>query len=259
MAEAWVMAVGGVDPSGGAGLHVDRIAIEAAGLRCETFVTAQTDQDDREVRQLGARPGSDWSAECELRASIQMPVGLKFGLLPGRDALESAQGRVAWLLEIHVGLPVVLDPVLASSSGFEFMGPADLPALLDLCRRPLVLTPNLPELAVLSGRPEALLLEDRDSRLEAAAELLELGLRAVIVKDGHGGGEGLCDWLCEAGMEPQGLRRPRVWTPGGRDSIRGTGCRFASHLAAGLGRGDTLARAAIRAGDWVSEEISKGK
>ncbi len=253
------MAVGGVDPSGGAGLTVDRVAIEATGLGCEAFVTANTDQDDGQVRSLGAREGASWLAECEAAARDQAPVALKFGLLPGRWALEAAAHLVDGLRARHPELPVVLDPVLASSSGFEFIGLRDLPALIDLCRRSLILTPNLPELARLTGRAPEGLAGSGEARLEAAQSLLELGLRAVIVKDGHGGGETLCDWLCERGRDPEPIRRARVSTAGGRGSIRGTGCRFASHLAAGLGRGDSLIEATLRAGDWVSEEISKGE
>jgi hydroxymethylpyrimidine/phosphomethylpyrimidine kinase len=257
------MAVGGVDPSGGAGLAVDRSAIEAAGMLCQTFVTAETDQDDGEVRSLGARPGQLWRDECQQSVQFSAPGAVKFGLLPGRDALLSATALVDFLLGSQPGLPVVLDPVLASSSGFEFLAVGDFPLLLDLCRRPLILTPNLLELAALTGSDPGQLSADLPARLGAAQQLLSLGLRAVVVKDGHGHGKTLCDWLCVGagfgGGAPQPLRRLRVQTASGGGSIRGTGCRFASHMAAGLGQGHTLSGAAIRAGDWVSEEISKGK
>ncbi len=259
MTEAWVMAIGGIDPSGGAGLAVDRRAIEAAGLACTCIVSADTDQDDGELRSLGARPGDVWLAECRSRVAEGSPCAVKFGLLPGREALQAAGQWVDDLLERDPNLPVVLDPVLRSSSGFEFVTPGDLPALLDLCRRPLVLTPNLPELAALTGRDPGGQPMDLEERLAAAQELLKRGPRAVIVKDGHGQGETICDWLCEGdGAEPQRLQRPRVQTAGGMGTIRGTGCRFASHLAAGLGLGQSLFEASLCAGDWVAEEISKG-
>ncbi len=259
MTAAWVMAIGGVDPSGGAGLTIDRRAVEAAGLCCETFVTADTDQDDGEVRSLGARPAASWRDACLERATGACPRAVKFGLLPGREALEGAAELVDELLSQDPKLPVVLDPVLCSSSGFEFVSPGDFDALLELFRRPLVLTPNLPELAALTGRDLTALDSDRAARLTAAQELLGRGLQAVIVKDGHGSGDTVCDWLCVAGGgEPELLERPRIRTPRGASTIRGTGCRFASHLAAGLGLGQSLKRASLRAGAWVAEEISKG-
>ncbi len=257
--DAWVMAIGGLDPSGGAGLSVDRIAVESVGLNCEVFVTADTDQDDREVRSLGARPGADWRDECLERAQRSLPSAVKFGLLPGRDALMAAAELVDELRGRSPDLALVLDPVLRSSSGFEFVGPADIPVLLDLCRRALILTPNLPELEILTGRSPGVLELDPIERMAAAQELLDLGLNAVLVKDGHGAGGTVRDWLCVGGgAEPILLERPRVHTAGGASTIRGTGCRFASHLSAGLGLGQSLNRAALQAGAWVAEEISKG-
>ena len=256
------MAVGGIDPSGGAGLSVDRKAIEAAGLHCVAFVTAETDQDDGAVRSLGARPADLWLGECLQRADSGEPRAVKFGLLPGILALQAATQLVDRLLARAPDLPVVLDPVLRSSSGFEFLGPEELPALVELCRRPVILTPNLPELAALTGRRLSDLLVDLGQRHAAAQELLRGGLRAVVVKDGHGDGASICDWLHvgedHGGGEPRAVRRPRIRTGGGRATIRGTGCRFASHMAADLGQGHSLFEAVRRAGDWVSEEISKG-
>jgi len=259
MADAWVMAIGGVDPSGGAGLTVDRRAIESVGLRCESFVTADTDQDDGEVRSLGARPATAWLEQCLKRASESPPCAVKFGLLPGRVALLAAMQLVDELLSRDPKLPVVLDPVLKSSSGFDFVRAEDFPFLLELCHRPLVLTPNLPELAALTGRAPAAIGLDPAERLVAAQELLDLGLKALIVKDGHGSGDTICDWLCEGrGAEPIPIERVRKKTVGGASTIRGTGCRFASHMAAKLGLRQTLLAASLQAGAHVAEEISKG-
>ncbi|MCA9001326.1 MAG: bifunctional hydroxymethylpyrimidine kinase/phosphomethylpyrimidine kinase [Planctomycetes bacterium] len=253
MASSWVMAVGGVDPSGGAGLAVDRRAIQVQGLRCVAIATANTDQDDREVRGVGAVSGERWLQEALAHCRDELPCALKFGLLPGPGALAAAAALVDELLARNPDLPVVLDPVLASSSGFEFLSAADFPALMDLCRRPLILTPNRPELEALVSGP----VDSEERRLAAARELLDLGLRAVVLKDGHGVGDQVCDWLLTPDFAPQALRRPRVRTHGGQATVRGTGCRFGSHLAAGLGLGLALPEAALRAGHWVAEEISK--
>lgn len=252
----WLLAVGGSDPSRGAGLDADREAADAADVRLVAIETAATDQDDTAVRALGAHEPWAWKhAALEACAREHTnPAALKCGLLPGAAHAEAAASLADQLAFDAPGIPVVVDPVLASSSGFTFAAPEDYAPLL---ARAVVLTPNVPELAALAGGADvALLASDRGARLAVAQELLLRGPRAVVVKGGHGSEpEGLADLVLERGAPPTWLERPRH--PGA--GIRGSGCRFATTLAAQLARGAALAPAAHAAGVAVAARIAAPK
>jgi hydroxymethylpyrimidine/phosphomethylpyrimidine kinase len=250
----WLLAVGGSDPSCGAGLDADRAAARAAGVRLVTIESAATDQDDAAVRAVGPREPWAWKhAALEACAREHTnPAALKLGLLPGSAHVEAAASLADQLAFDAPGIPVVVDPVLVSTSGFVFARPADYAALL---ARAVVLTPNVPELAALAGADPALVAADRGARLAVAQALLLAGPRALVVKGGHGTEPGgLADLALARDAAPVWLARPRLPGPG----IRGSGCRFATTLAAHLARGADLATAARAAGEAVATCIAAG-
>ncbi len=240
-----VLVVAGSDSSGGAGVDADRHALEAAEVPGQFLVTAWTRQDEDGLRELGAVESSVWLDEAA--AVIEGGVGaVKFGLLPGPAAVAAA-GQLAATLDAK--LPVVLDPVLGTSSGTRFHDERGVRCLLqELLPLGLVWTPNLPELAELTGVPAAGLAADPGAREEAGHVLLHEGARAVVIKGGHGEEDPICDLLVRPGTPALALERPRI--PGA--SIRGSGCRFASFLAAKLARGADLPDAARQAGEFVA-------
>jgi hydroxymethylpyrimidine/phosphomethylpyrimidine kinase len=240
-----VLAIGGYDPSGGAGVEADRSAAEGASVRA--VVTAWTDQGEGGVRGVRPRPEGAWVREAEAELARQ-PGAIKTGMLAG----EAAVRALAELLARGAPGPVVVDPVLAPTRGAAFLDEAGRAALLErLVALADVLTPNLPEAAALVGEsPEALAADDT-RRLHAAAELLRRGAAAVVLKGGHADGAEARDLVLAAGGEPLWIARPRL--PGG---VRGSGCRFASSLAASLAAGASLEEAARRAGDRVAALIA---
>jgi hydroxymethylpyrimidine/phosphomethylpyrimidine kinase len=244
-----VLVVGGHDSSGGAGVGADREAIEAAGARALVVVSAWTVQDERGVHELGATPPDDWLREA--RAHLGPRIGaLKFGLLPGAGALRAARELTE---ELPRELPVVLDPVLASSSGTRFHDSAGLAALRrELLPAGLVWTPNLPELAELCGADFARLVETPEDRLSAAHQLLAAGARGVVVKGGHGREQPLLDLVLEVSGREHWLEHARL--PGA--GMRGSGCRFASALAVHLALGRALPAAAAEAACFVAGRIA---
>jgi len=246
-----VLVVAGHDPSG-AGLDADRDALQAVGVSAVGVATAHTDQDDRGVRSIGARDADVWLREAidALREPIQ---AVKFGLLPGAAHVACAVQLVA-----HVrrggrdDLPIVLDPVIAASSGTRFLTRDAVEALRgNLVGLDLVITPNLDEAAELAHVPPASLRNDMSARLDVARLLLGLGARAVVLKGGHGDEEPVRDLVLERDARPVWLEHARV--PGG--SLRGSGCRFASHLAGGLASGSSLVDAARAAATFVAGRI----
>lgn len=252
MSVAYLLAIGGTDSSGGAGLDADRHAAELVGVPCVPIVTAATEQTDAAVRALNSRAPDTWLFEALGAMSEQNPAAIKLGLLPGRAHVVAATSVLDQVLFESPGLPVVLDPVIASSSGHTFLDAAALDALRKLCSRPLILTPNLPEAAALTGVLPELLANDQDARLAAAQTLLGLGLTAVALKGGHATGGTVSDLLLVRDQPPIWSEHPRHPGPG----IRGSGCRFATAMAAHLALGMPLPAANQAASTLVSELIA---
>jgi len=250
MPRSWVLVVAGHDSSGGAGVDADREALEAAGVGAEVVVTAWTKQDASGVRELGAVEPSRW-LEQALGALARRPAAIKIGLLPGADALA---GALELCDAVPAGLPVVLDPVIAASSGRRFLGPEEVGVLRQsLLSRGVILTPNLPEAAQLCDVAESELL-GLEARVAAARELIERGCSGVLLKGGHADEDPLRDLVSSAGGVESWVVHARI----AGDGIRGSGCRYASAVAGCLARGAGLEEAARWAANWVGERIALG-
>lgn len=240
-----VLVVAGRDSTGGAGLDADREALTAFGVEPLLVASAETEQGPDGLIELGARDADDWLREA--REGLEVGVqAIKFGLLPGPDAIEAA----ALLCEAAPGVPVIVDPVLGPSAGGEFLDAGGRAALIEhLPRLRAYLTPNLAEAAALLGSDAV--PQTRAEREAVALELLARGATAVLLKGGHGAEDPLCDlWLSRADGT-RWIERRREPGPG----IRGSGCRLASAFAAGLARGRNPVQAAREAGDWVAQRI----
>ena len=243
-----VLVVGGHDSSGGAGVDADRDALAAAGVEARIVVSAWTKQDGSGLVELGAVPAATWLAEA--RSALVDRIGaLKFGLLPGEEAVAAAERLIT---EFDGRGPVLLDPVIAPSLGGRFLDTAAVAAYRDrLLPLGAVWTPNLTELAELAGLDSHRLVDEPEHRLRAASGLLDAGAGAVLVKAGHGREDPLRELLLVRDRPPIWIERARIAGLG----MRGTGCRFASALAARLVLGETLEQAARGAGDWVARRI----
>ena len=113
-----------------------------------------------------------------------------------------------------------------------------------------LVTPNLPEAALLLGAPPA---RDEAAALEQGRELLRRGARAVLLKGGHASGPDSVDLLLTAGAAPEPLSAPRV-----RASLRGSGCALASAIAAYLAQEVPLPEACARAKHYVTALLQRG-
>jgi hydroxymethylpyrimidine/phosphomethylpyrimidine kinase len=240
-----VLVVAGLDPSGGAGLVADLEAIAAAGSRGWAVAAALTAQGPAGAR--GFEPVSEAMLLDQISALLagrERPRAVKTGMV-GSAALARALAdrlRVPPLRR----LPVVMDPVLAASSGaplLETGGASPGEALLPLLDRAWLATPNLPELALLTGDDVA----TDEGAIRAARRL---PARAVLVKGGHREGAPV-DLLVEGRRVTRfpGRRRP--------GTARGTGCRLASMIAAHLAAGATLEEAVRRAKVYVGRYLDR--
>lgn len=225
-----ILAVGGTDSSGGAGLTRDTAMAAELGVIVRPVVTAVTVQTDEAV--LGVHPCPPQAVADQARAALATlpaPAAVKIGML-GCAAVAKALATC-----LPATLPTVLDPVLKSSSGGSLMAADGFGALL---RGALLVTPNLAELDVLADTRGAVELK--------AAALLAQGVQAVLVKGGHGTGTESTDLLFmpDGSVTPFAARRLPV-------SKRGTGCSLASAIACHLAQGAALPDACGKAKDAV--------
>ncbi|MBI4700428.1 MAG: hydroxymethylpyrimidine/phosphomethylpyrimidine kinase [Deltaproteobacteria bacterium] len=225
------LAVGGLDPCGGAGLVADLRAFAAAGVWGCAACAALTVQSTRGVRSVHAVPPGLLAAQIE-ELVADVPVrAVKTGALGSAANIR----LVAALAERLPEIPFVVDPVMAPTAGGTgalLAGRGSLGAMRQLASRAALLTPNAAEAEALVGAPVRTPAQAR----EAAVALVERGARAVLLKGGHVGmgGDGsddgwVIDWLATRGRVVRLARRRR---PG--PAPHGTGCLLASLCAAAL-------------------------
>jgi hydroxymethylpyrimidine/phosphomethylpyrimidine kinase len=241
------LTIAGSDSGGGAGIQADLKAFEANGVFGMSVVTAVTAQNTHQVTAVHEIPADVVTAQLDAVAS-DLPVhAVKTGMVASIPIIEA----IADGLARHRLGPLVVDPVMVSTGG-DLLIRTD--AVASITRRLLPLaaltTPNAHEAAVLAGRPVRTL----DDAREAARAILDLGPKAVLVKGGHLDGESdAVDLLLSAEGERL-YRRPRIATT----STHGTGCTYASAIAAHLARGAALGDAVERARDYLQGAIKHG-
>ena len=239
-----VWTVAGFDPSGGAGVTADLLTFAAHGLFGCCAITALTVQSTKGVRKTeSVRPeGMAETLECLLEDLP--PEGVKIGML-GSPAMADVVGKfLRRLRESGAAFPVVLDPVLQSSSGRRLY-PLEGMELLHEVLLPQVdwVTPNWGELEVLTGAGVSSL-----GAAEAAARALiarHPGMGVVVT---GGDAERPIDLLVQGGAEVAVLDGERVETT----STHGTGCAFSSAFLARLAMGYEPVEAARLAKAFVA-------
>jgi hydroxymethylpyrimidine/phosphomethylpyrimidine kinase len=238
------LTIAGSDSGAGAGLQADLKTFAALGVYGTSAVTAITAQNTMGVTTWTALAADLVTAQIEAVAGDIEIHATKIGMLATAAIVEAV---VATIEEVELPL-VVVDPVMVSKSGHRLLDDDGVLALrrelLPLAR---VVTPNLPEAEELSGRRIESLGEARD----AARRIRDLGASAVIVKGGHGTGAEIVDLLLDGDAFFE-WRTARIQTK----NTHGTGCTFASAVAAHLALGRTLAEAAERAQRYVAGAIA---
>ena len=213
-----IVIVAGSDSGGGAGIQADIKTVTMLGGHAMTAVTAITAQNTLGVQAVHPVPAD--MVVTQMRSCLD-DIGVdavKIGMIGGAETAHA----VAGVLE-ELDVPIVFDPVMVATSGSVLADAATIAAFERLMALASVVTPNIPELAMLGGR---------EAVLAHGCHLAE--------KDGHGEGRDVHD---------------RLWSPGGElaaqligkrfdtDDTHGTGCTFASALACGLGAGLPIADA----------------
>jgi hydroxymethylpyrimidine/phosphomethylpyrimidine kinase len=224
-----ILTIAGSDSGGGAGIQADQRTIRALGGHALTAVTAVTAQDTKGVSAM--EEVSSRLLKAQIRATLGgFPVAaIKTGLLPSTEAVRA----VATALARHPGIPLVIDPVLASTSGTRFLSASGTRELRKrLFPKAALVTPNWPEAELLSG----IRVGNYDEAERAALMLARECGRPVLVKGGHSS-KGPCrDCLALPEGAVAWFANKRIATA----NTHGTGCVLSSAIAAWLGRGANL-------------------
>lgn len=234
-----VLIIAGSDSGGGAGIQADIKTVTLLGGFAMTAVTAITAQNTLGVEAVMPVP-----AEMVLRQidAVASDIGVdvvKIGMIGSAATAEAVAERLAAM----AGVPIVFDPVMVATSGSLLADAATIAAFVKIMAAATMVTPNLPELAALTGRT----VNDAAQMEAAAAALARDREIAVLAKGGHLDDPILTDLLATPAGEVIRWQSARIET---RHS-HGTGCTLASAVAVGLGRGLRLADAIEVAREFV--------
>lgn len=233
-----VLVIAATDSSGGAGLTRDVRVLSDFSVDALCVVTAVTAQSDHKVTAVHHVPPDIVRAQVTAALATRRVGAIKIGMLGTRATVEA----VAEALPAS-DVPIVVDPVLVSSSGGMLLDDEGRRALTRvLMPRATLVTPNVPEAAALLGEPIA---RDEMGLLEQGQRLLQYGSQAILLKGGHSEGAEAVDLLISA-AGVQRIKSKRV-----SGSSRGTGCALASGIAASLVKGKSLAAACEAAKTYV--------
>jgi hydroxymethylpyrimidine/phosphomethylpyrimidine kinase len=233
-----VLVIAGVDSSGGAGLTRDVCVLADFDVDALCAVTAVTAQSNSRVNAVHHVPPEVVGAQIAAAFDTREIGAIKIGMLGVRATVEAV------LEALPSRVPIVLDPVLAASSGGVLLDTNGRRTMRErLFPRVTLVTPNVPEAATLLGEDPA---NTEPELIAQAQRLLALGPRAVLIKGGHAIGEDAVDLLVSGNIPAQRIASRRV-----NGIRRGLGCALASAIAAGLASGMSLAEACERAKRYI--------
>jgi len=226
-----VLSIAGLDPSAGAGLLADIKTFEAHRVYGLGVCSCITYQNEKEIS------GLCWVTADEIIEQLkplfkEYNIGhVKIGVIQNIETLEKV---IAYLQSINPGIKIVWDPILKSSSGFEFHHKIDRHTLRDLCNNLFLITPNFREIKHLF--PE---MPEEDAGIYLSE------FCAVLLKGGHSGKTNCTDFLFTNG-EVKNIESQRL-----EIDKHGTGCVLSSAITANLANGLTLPAACEAAKQYV--------
>jgi hydroxymethylpyrimidine/phosphomethylpyrimidine kinase len=218
------LTIAGSDSGGGAGIQADLKTFAALGVHGTSAITAITAQNTVTVTDIFELSPSLISAQI---AAVVDDIGVsaaKTGMLSSAAIIDA----VATAIKRHSIGNLVVDPVMVAKGGARLLRDDAVDALrTQLLPLAAIITPNLPEAAVLLGRS----ISSLDERRQAARDLVALGSHAAVVKGGHAGDDVIDVYF--DGVELVELEAERIAT----NNTHGSGCVFSAAVTAGLAKG----------------------
>ena len=237
------LTIAGSDSGAGAGVQADLKTFAAHEVYGASAITAVTAQNTLGVTGVHELPLDIIVGQIDAVVSDLGVDAVKTGMLSSTEII----GAVAERLRAHGLTRIVVDPVMVAKGGDRLLREDAVEALVsELLPLALVATPNADEAEALTGSPVASVADAK----RAAAAIRAMGPRYVVVKGGHFGEQAVDVVYDGAGYTE--LSAPRVDTT----STHGTGCTFASAIAAGLAKGETVEAAVSHAKEYVTAAIA---
>lgn len=246
-----VLTIAGTDPTGGAGIQADLKSFAAHRSYGMSVVTALVAQNTQGVREIHLPPMSFLSSQLRAVSDDVAIDAVKIGMLGTAEVVETV---ATWWDGLDDHPPLVLDPVMVATSGDRLLVAEAEEALIGFVHRADLITPNVPELALLAGADQARTGQELVAQAEAVADAHSV---QVLAKGGHlDTGEEVADLLISpaaAGSRAQTLSfsSPRVHTR----NTHGTGCSVSGALAALRARGFSWEAAVTTVKEWMTQAL----
>ena len=245
MTKPIALTIAGSDSGGGAGIQADIKAMEANGVFATSALAAVTAQNTETVAEAHDLPPALVAAQIDAVAEDMDVRAVKTGMLSAPRIIETVVDRIG----AHDLRPLVVDPVMISKTGFKLLKEEAIETLRDeLLPQARLITPNVHEAEHLSDVDS---IESVGDLRTAAEALLETGAGAVLAKGGHLSEEDEAVDVLVDGQEVHTVSAPRIDTR----HTHGTGCTYASAIAANLATGHALHPAVERAKRYVTGAI----
>ena len=239
-----VLVISGSDPSGGAGLQGDIKTITSLGGFSTNAITAITNQDTKKVYDIYDLNSLFVAKQIKTVLNDIGSDSIKIGMLSNPEIIKCVS---LTLSKYAKNIPIVLDPVMSSQTGYKLIKDNYKENLLSrLIPKCLIITPNLPEAEILTGKK----IRSVSDMIESIDSLRKLGAEAVLLKGGHLEGSHLTDLLI---TKEKYFRYDsnKIDT----SSTHGTGCALSSAIATGLAQSLSLEDSVKRARKFVYEAI----
>jgi hydroxymethylpyrimidine kinase/phosphomethylpyrimidine kinase len=240
-----VLTIAGSDSSGGAGIQADIKTITLLGAYAASVITALTAQNTLGVQDIFPVPADFVARQLDSVLPDLKPRVIKIGMLCNADITHAVAERLRHYIH-GKSITIIVDPVMYSKTGHPLLEEKARGVMVkEIFPMATLVTPNLAETAELSG----LDVDSVGTMHEAAEKIYELGPKNVLIKGGHLSEEAV-DVLYD-GQQFSEFFAPRIQT----QHTHGTGCTFASAIAAFMAMGDDLPTAVTAAKEFISAAI----
>lgn len=237
------LTIAGSDCSGGAGIQADIKTMTLHGVYAMSAITALTAQNTTGVRAIQEATPDFLKQQLDAVFQDIYPDAVKIGMVASSELIHVIADR----LEYYGAKNVVLDPVMVASAGSSLMKQSAVQTLIDqLMPLATLVTPNIPEAQVLSGRN----IRSIEDMVAAAQHIGDHCHCAVLLKGGHRVND--ANDLLYANGELIWFEGKRINNP----NTHGTGCTLSSAIASNLAKGFTLTDSVQKAKDYLSGALS---
>ena len=242
------LTIAGSDCSGGAGIQADIKTMSALGVYAAAAITSITVQNTKGVKAVHRVNSLVVADQIKAVMDDIRPDAVKIGMVNDCATIHA----IADSLKHYPKCPIVIDPIMVSTSGFNLMKPDALELFCDsLLPMSTLPTPNLPEAEILSNMK----INTTDDMDIAAQKIMSLGCNAVLIKGGHIDGGEKVDRLYMANGGVQTFTHKTIDTR----NTHGTGCTLSSAITSFIARGLNLVDAIAAAKNYLSQALEGGK